>query len=128
MGAGGFMRIDWYTKGVLTVIAVLLAVIALRPYVSPGAVAHAQGSLAGVQIWYGDVASPKFFDARTGDVWDTQPENSSLSIGLPVLARRWSKKNKKPGNLFRRPGFLLLLCPDYSARVSSGPVSLNPPV
>ena len=43
------MRIDWYTKGVLTVIAVLLGVIALRPYVSPDAVAHAQGSFAGVQ-------------------------------------------------------------------------------
>jgi hypothetical protein len=45
------MRIDWYTKGVLTVIAVLLGVIALRPYVSPDAVAHAQGSFAGVQ-WH----------------------------------------------------------------------------
>ena len=63
------MRIDWYTRGVLTVIAVLLGVIALRPYVSPDAVAHAQGALTGVQVWYGDVASPKFFDPRTGEIW-----------------------------------------------------------
>jgi hypothetical protein len=65
MGAGGFgMRIDWYTKGVLTVIAVLLGVIALRPYVSPDAVAHAQGSFAGVLLMSGG-----FFDTRTGDLW-----------------------------------------------------------
>jgi len=63
------MRIDWYTKAVLTVIAVFLGVLALRPYFSPDAVAHAQGSLTGVQVWYGDVASPKFFDPRTGEVW-----------------------------------------------------------
>ena len=62
------MRIDWYTKGVLTVIAVLLGVIAIRAYVSPEVV-QAQGSLSGVQVWYGDVASPKFFDPRTGEVW-----------------------------------------------------------
>jgi len=41
------MRIDLYTKGVLTVIAVLLAVIAFRPYVSPDAVVQAQGRLPG---------------------------------------------------------------------------------
>ena len=69
------MRIDWYTKGVLTVIAVLLGVIAIRPYVSPEVV-QAQGALSGVQVWYGDVQSPKFFDNRTGEVW-------GYSIGRP---------------------------------------------
>ena len=87
------MRIDWYTKGVLTVIAVLLAVIALRPYVSPGAVAHAQGSLAGVQIWYGDVASPKFFDARTGDVWGystgkLESKYRLTGVGAPLVKEK----------------------------------------
>ena len=43
------MRIDWYTKGVLTIIAILLGAIALRPYVSPDAV-QAQGSFAGVTL------------------------------------------------------------------------------
>ena len=61
------MRIDWYTKGVLTVIAVLLGVIAIRPYVSPDAVAHAQGSFAGVE--FTDESGPSFFDTRTGDYW-----------------------------------------------------------
>jgi hypothetical protein len=63
------MRIDWYTKGVLTVIAVLLGVIALRPYVSPDAVAHAQGSFAGMQ-YGGGKFNPEFFDSRTGDMYD----------------------------------------------------------
>jgi hypothetical protein len=42
------MRIDLYTKGVHTVIAALLAVIAFRPYVSPDAVVQAQGAFVGV--------------------------------------------------------------------------------
>ena len=62
------MRIDLYTKGVLTVIAVLLAVIAFRPYVSPDAVVQAQGPFAGVQ--YSSVEGfPTLFDSRTGEVW-----------------------------------------------------------
>lgn len=61
------MRIDWYTKGVLTVIAVLLGVIAVRPYVIPDAVAHAQGSFAGVQFNYAGGAN--FFDSRSGEVF-----------------------------------------------------------
>jgi hypothetical protein len=60
-----FMRIDWYTKGVLTVSALLLAVIALRPFVSPWA---PQGSFAGVQF-SGGATEPQFFDARTGELW-----------------------------------------------------------
>jgi hypothetical protein len=62
------MRIDWYTKGVLTVIAVLLGVIALRPYVSPDAV-HAQGSFAGLQYGGGGM-NAEFFDTRTGEIWE----------------------------------------------------------
>jgi|HubBroStandDraft_6_1064221.scaffolds.fasta_scaffold4432775_1 hypothetical protein len=64
------MRIDWYTKGVLTVIAVLLGVIAIRPYVSPDAVAHAQGSFAGVQFASSEGIHFSFFDSRTGEVWN----------------------------------------------------------
>jgi hypothetical protein len=67
------MRIDWYTKGVLTVIAVLLAVIALKQYVSPDAVAQAQGTFAGV-LPMGDITnvvsfSGGFFDTRSGEIW-----------------------------------------------------------
>lgn len=85
------MRIDWYTKGVLTVIAVLLAVIAFRQYVSPDAVVQAQGAFAGVpftnQNW------PTFFDSRTGDVWmyhgygsKETPEHYRLTrLGAPLV-------------------------------------------
>jgi hypothetical protein len=90
MGAGGFpMRIDWYTKGVLTVIAVLLGVIALRPYVSPDVVAHAQGSFAGVQ-YARTPQSDSFFDPRTGDVWhyleNNKPDHYRLTKpGAPLI-------------------------------------------
>jgi hypothetical protein len=62
------MQIDRYTKGVLTVIAVLLAVIALRPYVNPDAVAHAQGQFAGVEFSAGP-GGLNFFDTKTGEIW-----------------------------------------------------------
>jgi hypothetical protein len=62
------MRIDWYTKGVLTVIAVLLGVIELKQYVSPDTVAHAQGAYAGLQ--FGAAGhDQQFFDPRTGEIW-----------------------------------------------------------
>jgi len=62
------MRIDLYTKVVLTLILLVLAVIALRPVIQPQAVV-AQGNLTGVQFTYnggGFLA----IDTRTGDVWD----------------------------------------------------------
>ena len=63
------MRIDWYAKGVLTVIAILLGVIALRLYVSPDAVAHAQTTFASVEYGGGAVnGSAEFFDTRTGEI------------------------------------------------------------
>ena len=83
------MRIDWYTKGVLTVIAVLLGVIAIRPYVSPNAVAHAQGSFAGVQFSM-SAGDPFFFDTRTGEIWEylnpKVPYHTRLTkLGGPVV-------------------------------------------
>ena len=60
------VQIDLYTKGVLTVIAVLLAEIAVRVYISPDAVVQAQGSFAGLQF---DADGPTFFAPRTGEIW-----------------------------------------------------------
>jgi len=59
------MRIDLYTKVVLTVIAGLLGVIALRPYVGPEVV-QAQGAFSGVQF---GASSYSFFDSRTGEIY-----------------------------------------------------------
>jgi len=62
------MRIDYYTKTILTIIALLLAVIALKPLFQPQA-AMADGKYAGVQFSYSG-GNHAFFDARTGDVWE----------------------------------------------------------
>ena len=45
------MRIDLYTKTILTLIALLLAVFTLRPILQPQA-AMAQGADAGIQFSY----------------------------------------------------------------------------
>jgi hypothetical protein len=57
------MRIDLYTKTILTLLVLLLAIIALKPMVTPGAVS-AQSSFNGIQ-WH----DFSFFDSRTRDVW-----------------------------------------------------------
>ena len=62
------MRIDWYTKGVLTVIAILLAMVVLKQYVSPETVVQAQGAFAGVQFAQ-SAGYPYFFDTRTGEIF-----------------------------------------------------------
>ena len=86
------MRIDWYTKGVLTVIAVPLGVIALRPYVSPDAVAHAQGSFAGLQ--FASDCTYCFFDARTGEVsayylgGETRGRFRVTKLGAPLVVEK----------------------------------------
>ena len=62
------MRIDSFTKAALTAIVILLAVMALRPYIAPD-VAKAQGALTGMQF----AATPvgySFFDAHTGELWE----------------------------------------------------------
>jgi hypothetical protein len=61
------MRIDLYTKTILTIIALLLAVMTLKPIIQPAS-ASAQASLSGVQF---TTASGGFnaFDTRNGDVW-----------------------------------------------------------
>jgi hypothetical protein len=72
------MCTDTYTKAVLTVIAVLLAVIAGKQYFTPETIANAQGPFAGVQ--YTSNAYLSFFDPRTGEIWnyggDGQPSRN----------------------------------------------------
>jgi hypothetical protein len=82
------MRIDSYTKAVLTAIVVFLAVIAFRPYVSPDSVAHAQGTFAGVQFAY--QGGPMFFDSRSGDVLLYSPRGVAghyrlVKLGAPMV-------------------------------------------
>lgn len=61
-----------YTKIMLTVIALLLAAIALTPFVQPQP-AMAQGNFSGVQmVVLRDSPGSElyFFDTRTGDIWE----------------------------------------------------------
>jgi hypothetical protein len=58
------MRIDWYTKGVLTVIALLLGAIVARDYVGPVGVQAQSGGFAGV-LW----TEQNYFDTKTGELW-----------------------------------------------------------
>jgi len=61
------MRIDLYAKTILTLIALLLAVI-LKPILQPQG-AMAPGSYAGIQFSYSG-GNHAFFNANTGDVWE----------------------------------------------------------
>jgi hypothetical protein len=62
------MRIDLYTKTILTLIALFLAVVAIKPFLQPQAV-MAQGGYAGIQFSYSG-GNHAFFNANTGDVWE----------------------------------------------------------
>jgi hypothetical protein len=63
------MRIDLYTKTILTLIALLLAVIALKPFAQPIAV-KADAGLAGVQFWSTGMGSSFLaLDTKTGAIW-----------------------------------------------------------
>jgi hypothetical protein len=63
------MKPDFYTKAVLTVIALMLTVIACKPLVSPDATTRAETApFAGVQFW-SDAGATFAFDIRTGDIY-----------------------------------------------------------
>jgi hypothetical protein len=88
------MRIDWYTKAVLTAIAVLLGVIALRPYVGPEVV-QAQGAFSGVQGVLLNIPQNEFsfFDARSGDFWYYHSNQVThkwhlTGLGQPIVKER----------------------------------------
>jgi hypothetical protein len=62
------MRIDLYTKTILTLIVLLLSVFALKPVFQPQT-AKAAGAFAGVQFSYSG-GNHAFFNVNTGDVWE----------------------------------------------------------
>jgi hypothetical protein len=62
------MRIDLYTKIILTLIVLLLAVIALKPLFQPQP-ARAEGKLSNIQLCCVQ-REFLFFDTRTGDIWE----------------------------------------------------------
>ncbi len=87
---GAFVRIDRYTKTILTLIALLLAVIAFKPLIQPQvamAQADAPGKYDHVQFSYsgGEAA---FFDTHSGDVW-THDDNGHFKQHYKV--GEWGK-------------------------------------
>lgn len=67
------MHIDLYTKTILTLIALLLAVMALKPFVQPTGV-KAQSSLNGIEFSFGGTGL-WFFDTKSGDIWGYSAQN-----------------------------------------------------
>jgi hypothetical protein len=65
---GTHMRFDVYTKTIVTIIALLLAVMVLKPIIQPQT-AIADGGFAGIQFSYSG-GNHAFFNANTGDVWE----------------------------------------------------------
>jgi hypothetical protein len=63
------MRIDRYTKTILTVIAFLLAVIVLKPIVQPQTARADERRFGSLQFSYSG-GNHAFFDANSGDVWE----------------------------------------------------------
>ena len=61
------MPIDLYTKTILTLVALLLAVSVLEPILLPQA-AMADGRYGSIQFSYSG-GNHAFFDTRSGDVW-----------------------------------------------------------
>jgi hypothetical protein len=62
------VRIDLYTKTILTIIALLLAVSVLKPILQPQVV-MADGPYSSVQFSYSG-GNHAFFDSHSGDVWE----------------------------------------------------------
>jgi hypothetical protein len=63
------MRIDTCTKTILAVIALLLAVIVLRPLANPQNVAHAQQGIFGPVQLTGGGGDLWVIDKNTGQIW-----------------------------------------------------------
>jgi len=66
---GAHMRIDLYTKTILTIIALLLAVIVLKPIFQPQATLADDRDFGRIQFSYSG-GNHAFFDSRSGDVWE----------------------------------------------------------
>jgi len=82
------MRIDLYTKTILTLIALLLAVIVLKPIIQPTpALAQANVGLVQFSASQGELY---FFDQKNGDIWQYRESgqlegHSKLAkLGMPL--------------------------------------------
>ena len=86
---GGSMKVDNFTRILLTIIAVALSVIAIRPFF-PTPTVSAQsngvkyGYLAPLAVRGDDGMAERFLDYRTGSVWECSFSICSLNGRYPV--------------------------------------------
>jgi hypothetical protein len=85
------MKTDTYTKVVLTAIAVLLAVIALKLVASPQITASAQGAFTGVQVSGMGNGNVAVFDSRSGMLY----EHNLVADGAIMAKYRLVKVGEK---------------------------------
>jgi sugar lactone lactonase YvrE len=84
------MHIDLFTKTILTLIALLLAVVAIRPMAQPTGVAAQGSGFAGVQF-SGDSTNLWAIDTKTGQFWVYDIQSKRLvgngkvaQLGMPL--------------------------------------------
>jgi hypothetical protein len=79
------MKNDLYTKAVLTVIAVSLVVIALKPIIHPEIASAQTGAFSGVQMSaafsQGTGLYFMFFDPKTGRMWRYRENDPAVFSG-----------------------------------------------
>jgi hypothetical protein len=119
------MKTDLYTKAVLTVIALMLAVIALKPVISPEMTASAQGSFDRFPVCNfpmratahscltlepaksGTIAGPRPYDGRLTKLWPAFCE-------VNLTKARFRVSGRKPDNEIRPCG-VPFYCPIVEA-------------
>jgi hypothetical protein len=84
------MKLDLYTKSLLTVIALLLAVIAYNVSVRPVNAAQAAGQFAGVQ-YASTVGTVSFFNPNNGDVFIYSADPNSPKGGTLLAAWKFTQ-------------------------------------
>jgi hypothetical protein len=88
------MRIDTYTKTILTVVAIVLTVIACSSVGNPESVVRADGPLAGIQTMMGTPYNNgmTMLDTRTGDYWVLY--GSIVGANRVITAPHWEYQGR----------------------------------
>ena len=74
------MRIDPYTRIVLTLICLFLGMIAFKPFLVPDPGFAAYGDKFGNMQFAVNEQGAYFFDTRTGDVWNYIRSGASIVV------------------------------------------------
>jgi hypothetical protein len=95
------MKLDLYTKSLLTVIAVLLAVIAWKVSVHPEIDVQAAGQFSGVQ-YASTVGTVSFFNPNTGEVFIYSADPGSPKGGTLLAAWKFIRLGANATNATKK--------------------------